>query len=108
MLGLFLGAVPGMATRYDKRTFADPTQNQLLVLRAMFLRFAIYTVVLGAVIPLLLPGEGSAGEGSDSGALLAAVGLVAVGLASAAAAEWMGRRPLDCSDDQHLAAGYRT
>ena len=103
VLGLFLGLIPGVGTRYDKRTFADPTQNPLLALRAIFLRFVLSVVILGAVVPLVLSGEQGSG-----GALSAAVGIVMIGFASVAASEWMSRRPLNCSDDEHLAASYRT
>ena len=104
LAGLFLGTVPGVGRRYDKRTFEDPTQDPLLVLRAIFLRFVFTVLLFGVVVMWIASGE----PGSGGGALAAAGGLVVIGLASAATAEWLSRRPLDCSDDERLAAGYRT
>lgn len=105
LLGLFVGLIPGMGTRYDKRTFADPTQNPLVALRVIFVRFLFAMLVIGVVATLVVTGE----PASNGAAISAAAGLVVAGLASTATAEWISRRrPLDCSDDEHLAASYRT
>jgi hypothetical protein len=100
--GLAWMFLPGAAARRPERLGPDP----LSALRALFVSFCSALVLFGVVLVVL---DGSTGVGGGDGvatstasAVVAALGVVVV-----AAAELIPR-PLDCADEESLAASYRT
>lgn len=83
----------------------DTTQSALLLLRQLFVQFLVGATLMVAVAMLVAPEV----QASRSAQTTAAAVLLVFGVACFATGAWIaGRRPYDCSDDEHLLASYRT
>lgn len=95
------GVVPGWSLRYRKQRWSGA--HGLLVLRGVFLSFAIGIAMVGVVVAVL---EGTAGEMGSVPEPAAAAVVVAVGVACLAAPRLFSR-PLPCDSESALGAAYR-
>jgi hypothetical protein len=90
--------VPGLAHFALRGRRLDP----LSLLRQIWLSFAVAVLLFGVVVVLATSGSRT----EPAGVWVAALSVAAV--VCLAAAEIVGRRPLDCRDLSSLAASYRT
>jgi hypothetical protein len=104
LVGLVLGMIPFLGRRVMQRALRGRSQDGLLMLRQLFLHFLVAVLLIGMVAGVVSLDE----RPSSTEQQVAVILLVALGTACLAAAEWFGRKPLDCSDDAHLAVGYRS
>jgi hypothetical protein len=104
VVGLVVGMIPFVGGRLVQRALRGRDQGGLLALRQLFLHFLVAVFLIGVVAGVVDLDERPSGTEQQVAVIL----LVALGCACLAAAEWFGRKPLDCSDDAPLAAGYRS
>jgi F0F1-type ATP synthase membrane subunit c/vacuolar-type H+-ATPase subunit K len=96
-------AIPGIGVQQMRKR--APSMNGLSVLRLIFMAFVNALVLIGVVIAILV--NLSRFKGGAVAPFPVAIGLVLAGLlANSIGARF--ERPLDCSDEQHLANSYRT
>jgi hypothetical protein len=93
--------VPGAAARRPDRLGPDG----LSALRALFVSFSAALVMFGVVLVVLAATGSLTGGDVSTGTASAVVAVVGTAQVTAGA---VIRRPFDCSDDESLAASYRT
>ena len=104
LVGLVVGLIPFVGGPLMQRAIRGRHQGGLLMLRRLFLHFLVAVLLIGVVAGVVDLDK----RPSSTEEQVAVILLVALGGACLAAAEWFGRKPLDCSDDARLAAGYRS
>ena len=96
---------PALALRRQRTQVESGKVDGLASLRSLFVTFVLAGVGIGTVVAILAATNDTPDDGAIAPAVLA---VVALGVVSLVAGQFIVRRPLDCTSDGRLVATYTT
>ena len=94
---------PGLALRRQRKQIESGKVDGLASLRSLFVTFVLAGVGIGAVVSILAATDDSLDDGPVAPAVVA---VVALGVVSLVAGQFIVKRALDCTSDERLVATY--